>query len=103
MAADEISNLPVTEVKELIQLQAGVTQDAEGQLHFRGGRSGEVAYLVDGIPVTNRFDGGSSLEIENEVIQELQVISGTFNAEYGQAQSGIINIISKMQSRIPFI
>ncbi|MBD3288110.1 TonB-dependent receptor plug domain-containing protein [candidate division KSB1 bacterium] len=95
MAADEIAELPVTEVHELIQLQAGVTQDSEGELHFRGGRSGEVAYLVDGIPVTNRFDGGSSIEIENEVIQELQVISGTFNAEYGQAQSGIINIVSK--------
>ncbi len=99
MAADEISELPVTEVHELIQLQAGVTTDADGELHFRGGRSGEVAYLVDGIPVTNRFDGGSSIEIENEVIQELQVISGTFNAEYGQAQSGIINVISKTPDR----
>ena len=95
IASDEIAQLPVTEVTELIQLQAGVTQDADGQLHFRGGRSGEVAYLVDGVPVTNRFDGGSAIEIENEVIQELQVISGTFNAEYGQAQSGIVNIISK--------
>ncbi|MBN2008164.1 TonB-dependent receptor [candidate division KSB1 bacterium] len=95
MASDEIAELPVTEVHEILQLQAGVTQDAEGDLHFRGGRSGEVAYLVDGIPVTNRFDGGSSIEIENEVIQELQVISGTFNAEYGQAQSGIVNVVSK--------
>ena len=95
MASEEIAQLPVTEVTELIQLQAGVTQDAEGQLHFRGGRSGEVAYLVDGVPVTNRFDGGSAIEIENDVIQELQVISGTFNAEYGQAQSGIVNIVSK--------
>lgn len=96
MASEEIAELPVTEVHELIQLQAGVTQDADGQLHFRGGRSGEVAYLVDGVPVTNRFDGGSAIEIENDVIQELQVISGTFNAEYGQAQSGIVNIVSKM-------
>jgi hypothetical protein len=95
MASDEIAELPVTEISELIQLQAGVTTDAEGELHFRGGRSGEVAYLMDGVPTTNRFDGGSSIEIENEVIQELQVISGTFNAEYGQAQSGIINVISK--------
>jgi outer membrane receptor protein involved in Fe transport len=95
LASEEITQLPVTEVSELIQLQAGVTQDADGQLHFRGGRSGEVAYLVDGVSVTNRFDGGSAIEIENDVIQELQVISGTFNAEYGQAQSGIVNIVSK--------
>ena len=33
--------------------------------------------------------------VENAAIQELQVVSGTFNAEYGQAMSGIVNIITK--------
>ena len=35
------------------------------------------------------------MEIENSGIQEVQVISGTFNAEYGQAMSGIINVVTK--------
>jgi len=65
---------------------------------MRGGRSGEVAYLVDGIPVTNQYSGGSKIEIENNWIQELQVISGVFNAEYGQAQSGVVNIVTKAGS-----
>lgn len=95
VSSEDIEQLPVTEVEQLIQLQAGVTVDPGGELHFRGGRSSEVAYLVDGVPVTNRFSGGSTIELETGVIQELQVISGTFNAEYGQAQSGIVNIISK--------
>ncbi|MCG8605244.1 TonB-dependent receptor [bacterium] len=95
VSSADIEQLPVTEVEQLIQLQAGVTVDPGGQLHFRGGRASEVAYLVDGVPVTDRFAGGSTIEVENGVIQELQVISGTFNAEYGQAQSGIINIVSK--------
>jgi outer membrane receptor protein involved in Fe transport len=95
VSSADIEQLPVTEVEQLIQLQAGVTVDPSGQLHFRGGRASEVAYLLDGVPVTDRFAGGSTIEIENGVIQELQVISGTFNAEYGQAQSGIINIVSK--------
>jgi outer membrane receptor protein involved in Fe transport len=51
--------------------------------------------MVDGVPMTNPFGGGSTIGIENQGIQELQVISGTFNAEYGQAQSGIINIVTK--------
>ena len=38
------------------------------------------------------------VEIENNAIQELQFISGTFNAEYGQAMSGIVNIITKGQN-----
>ncbi len=93
--ADAIANLPVQEVGDLLQLQAGVAIDAGGRLHLRGGRAGEVAYLVDGIPVTDQFRGGSKIEIENSWIQELQVISGTFNAEYGQAQSGVINVVTK--------
>ncbi len=93
--AEEIENLPVQEVSDLLQLQAGVAYDSGGRLHLRGGRSGEVAYLVDGIPVSDQFRGGSKVEIENSWIQELQVISGTFNAEYGQAQSGVINVVTK--------
>ena len=93
--SESISNLPVQEMQDLLQLQPGVAYDASGRLHLRGGRHGEVAYMVDGIPVTDQFSGGSKIEIENSWIQELQVISGTFNAEYGQAQSGVINVITK--------
>ncbi|KAA3616352.1 MAG: TonB-dependent receptor [Calditrichaeota bacterium] len=95
---EEIDALPVSTMSEIVQLQAGVIADAGGALHFRGGRSREVAYLIDGVPVTNTFNqgGGSNVNIENNFIKELQVISGTFNAEYGSAQSGIINIVTKV-------
>jgi len=91
-----IESMPVTSIGEVIALQPGVV-NAGGTLHFRGGRSREVAYLIDGIPVTNSFDqgGGNNVVVENSVVQELEVISGTFNAEYGAAQSGIVNIITK--------
>ena len=95
MNSESIANLPVQEIQDLLQLQPGVSYDAAGRLHLRGGRFGEVAYMVDGIPVTDQFSGGSKIEIENSWIQELQVISGTFNAEYGQAQSGVINVVTK--------
>lgn len=95
VSAESIENLPVQEFQDLLQLQPGVAYDASGRLHLRGGRHGEVAYMIDGIPVTDQFSGGSKVEIENSWVQELQVISGTFNAEYGQAQSGVINVVSK--------
>ena len=95
VSAESIENLPVQEFQDLLQLQPGVAYDASGRLHLRGGRHGEVAYMIDGIPVTDQFSGGSKIEIENSWVQELQVISGTFNAEYGQAQSGVINVVSK--------
>ncbi len=95
--AETIRDLPVQEVSQIIQLQAGVVTGSGGEMHFRGGRSREVAYLVDGVPVSDVFSqgGGSTLHIENSVVQELQVISGTFNAEYGSAQSGVVNVVTK--------
>lgn len=95
VTSEQIDALPVQEVEDLISLQSGITKDASGKFHMRGGRAGEIAYMVDGIPVTDQYRGGSLVEMENSWIQELQVISGTFNAEYGQAQSGVINVVSK--------
>ncbi|GAB5409330.1 MAG: hypothetical protein BalsKO_16950 [Balneolaceae bacterium] len=60
-----------------------------------GGRSSEVSYVVDGIRVTDDYDGSNGVRLENESIQELQVISGSFNAEHGQALSGIVNVVTK--------
>ena len=95
---EEIDALPVTTVADIVQLQAGVVTDASGGLHFRGGRTREVAYMIDGIPVTNTFSqsGGSNVSVETNFIKELQVITGTFNAEYGSAQSGVINMVTKV-------
>ena len=95
--SEMIEYLPVTDMSEIIEIQAGVITGADGELHFRGGREREVAYLLDGIPVTNSFSqsGGINVMVENSNIKELQVISGTFNAEYGSAQSGIVNVVTK--------
>ncbi|MDZ7306215.1 MAG: TonB-dependent receptor [candidate division KSB1 bacterium] len=88
-----IQSLPVTEVSEVISLQAGVVE--KDGLHIRGGRKGEVAYWIDGVPVTDAYDGGTVVDVNKDLVQELQVISGAFNAEYGQALSGIVNIATK--------
>ena len=89
----EIEVSPAQSVSGVLELQAGIV-DASG-IHIRGGRSGEVAYWVDGVATTDAFEYSSTAAVENSAVQELQVISGTFNAEYGQAMSGIINIITK--------
>src|SRR5690606_5835493 len=98
VTAETIENLPVQEVGDLLSAQAGVTMRGGG-LHIRGGRSSEVAYFIDGVRVSDAYDGSISVEVENDAIEELQVISGTFNAEYGQAMSGIINVVTKEGGR----
>ena len=91
---DMISQLPVTEISDLLQLQAGIVSSG-GDIHIRGGRAGQVGYRIDGVPVTDVYDGSSSINVNANAVQELQVISGAFNAEYGSAMSGIVNIVTK--------
>jgi len=95
---EDLERLPVQEVSDVVSLQAGVTVGPGGSLHIRGGRASEVAYIVDGIRVTDDYDRGAGLRVENQSIEELQVVSGTFNAEYGQATSGIVNISTRSGS-----
>ncbi|MFN1834104.1 TonB-dependent receptor [Balneola sp. MJW-20] len=95
VSSAEIEKLPVQEVSQVVQLQAGVNVGNNGAIHIRGGRASEVSYVVDGIRVTDDYDRSQGIRLENAAIQELQVISGSFNAEYGQAMSGIINVVTK--------
>lgn len=93
VTSESIDRLPVQEIGQVLNAQAGITM--RDGLHIRGGRSSEVVVMVDGVPVTDNFDGSAAVQLENDGIQELQVISGTFNAEYGNAMSGVVNVVTK--------
>jgi len=93
--AAQIQKLPVESVSQILTLQAGITQDVDGSIHIRGGRSNEIAYTVNGMSIANPFDNSTTVSIATNAIQELSVISGTFNAEYGSAMSGIVNTVTK--------
>lgn len=88
LTRDQIEDLPVQELQDVVNLQAGVVDG-----HFRGGRIGEVQYQIDGVSANNAFDNSASLRIDRSLLQEVQVISGTFDAEYGQAMSGVVNTV----------
>ncbi|MCP4414146.1 MAG: TonB-dependent receptor plug domain-containing protein, partial [Gammaproteobacteria bacterium] len=93
--ADQIEALPVRDVASLLTMQAGVTRDADGDLHIRGGRTTEISYMIDGIQVMNAVNRSAGISIDDQSIEELKAITGTFNAEYGQALSGVVNIVTK--------
>ncbi|MDX1429284.1 MAG: carboxypeptidase-like regulatory domain-containing protein, partial [Rhodothermales bacterium] len=94
--AEEIAALPVESFFGVLTTQAGVNTGPGGTIHIRGGRSNEIAYLVDGMSVGNPFNtNGLATSVSTDAIQEMTVISGAFNAEYGQAMSGIVNLVTK--------
>ncbi len=95
-SAAQIDALPVESFLGVLVTQAGVTQGPGGAIHVRGGRSNEVSYLVDGLSVANPFNtNGLATSVAADAIQEMTVISGAFNAEYGRAMSGIVNLVTK--------
>lgn len=91
----QIQALPIESLDQLLTLQAGITKGAGGEIHIRGGRSSEVAYNVNGVSTINPFDFSKTVTISTNAVQELSVVSGTFNAEYGNALSGIVNTVTK--------
>ena len=95
IGTQEIQKMPVENFYQVLELQAGVVRGSGGEMHIRGGRSNEVAYMVDGVSVTDPYSSSMAVTVENSAIQELELVSGTFNAEYGQAMSGVVNIVTK--------
>lgn len=95
ITAEEITNMPLQDLNQLISMQAGVNKDEKGAIHIRGGRSSEVSYLLNGVSITDDYSRSQAFTVETESVQELQVISGTFNAEYGNAMSGVVNVVTK--------
>ncbi len=96
VSSEDITAQPLESFKDIARNQAGVVGN-----NFRGGRSGEVLVVVDGIPVRDPAGiysgdlGGFTANIPEQSIQEMEVTLGGFSAEYGNVQSGIMNLAMK--------
>ncbi len=90
----------VASAPQSIQLGDGsqlqVRDESLKDVHIRGGRGGEILYMVDGMPVTHPIYGGRDVLDLNVVdVETVELLTGAFNAEYGQAQSGVVNITTR--------
>lgn len=63
--------------------------------HFRGSRSAEVLYLLDGVPMVSSLTRELAFDIPISAIEEVVVYTGGYSAEYGNANAGIVNVIRK--------
>ncbi|MBD3401562.1 TonB-dependent receptor [candidate division GN15 bacterium] len=103
ITAEQIQTKPVQNVDALLQQVAGVQTNATGEVFVRGGRAGEVSYIVDGVEVNNTLGGagtqGANLSLVSGSIQEIQIIKDGFDPEYGNALSGIVNIKTQTGSK----
>ncbi|MBI5475085.1 MAG: carboxypeptidase-like regulatory domain-containing protein [Ignavibacteriae bacterium] len=77
-------------IREISQVVA-LSSDVSGE-HFRGGREGEELYLLQGMGIINPLDQSTSFAPIMSAVEEVEVITSGFGAQYGNAQSGVVNI-----------
>ena len=78
------------DVGDIIGLAADVTDG-----HFRGGREGEEYYTLQGMGIVNPLDNSTAFLPIMSAVEEVEVITSGFGAQYGNAQSGVVNISMK--------
>ena len=89
---EDIEAKVVSSVEDILSEQIGVTTQ-DGEIHIRGGRIDESIFIVDGFSVKDPLSGYSgNLFVNADAIEELEIVTGGYNAEYGQAMSGVVNI-----------
>ena len=94
-----IKNIPVPgrTFEAALGAAAGSQGDAMG-VSFSGSTSLENQYYVDGVNTTNLTFGTVGSPVINDFIEEIEVITGGYNAEYGRATGGIVNVVTKSGS-----
>lgn len=99
VTAQDLASSTLENVQDIVASQVGVVKNND-ELHIRGGRAYENAFLVDGVSVQDPLAGtGFGLHLSSDAIEDLEVITGGINAEFGQAMSGVVNVVTKEGQR----
>ena len=89
--ADDIKKVPkIRDIKDYLNLEAGIENDL-----IRGGSLDQTALMVDGMSFVDNRSNQPIMMVNMSSIDQISIIKGGFNAEYGNIRSGLINIITK--------
>jgi len=96
MTSENLDEIPVQfRLNDFLETQVGVEQDNTGGIEIRGSGRNEVNYLMNGIPLRNeRMDQGFT-KVSKTALEEVQLLTGSFNAEYGNARAGIVQMVTR--------
>jgi len=98
ISAEEIDALPTTDANSVIALQAGIQYGADGPI-IRGGAANQTAYVVNGITMRDERDNTPYTSISMTAVEDIQVQTGGFNAEFGNIRSGLVNVVTREGSK----
>ena len=90
ISGDELAEMPVSSVSEVVSMSAGVSG-----LSVRGGSYNETQFMVDGLVLNDERTSEPTTGIPLSAIQDISLQTGGFGAEYRNARSGVINVVTK--------
>jgi hypothetical protein len=94
ITAREVESLPVVQVVSVIGLEAGVLGS-----QIRGSDMNQAAFVMDGINLKNERNNNPYMAISLLAVEDFQIQTGGFSAEYGNIRSGLINVVTKEGSQ----
>jgi len=100
---DQINQMPINgrNYLDLLQLAPGVAinrqQDPslDSATPILGERGGNAVFLIDGMPNRDEVNGGAAAQFNQDSILEFQIITGSYEAEFGHGSGGVINVVSR--------
>ncbi|MBS3767238.1 MAG: TonB-dependent receptor [Candidatus Cloacimonetes bacterium] len=94
VTSESMENMAVENIQDVIAVTAGAVGSGQN-MHIRGGRSNEVVYTIDGMSVSNPVDQGFGMDLDMSSVSDMNISTGGFTAEFGNAQSAIINLVTR--------
>ncbi len=88
----------VRQINAFLQKMPGISE-SNGFLTIRGGSSDQTGAMVNGLSYNNAAVGNAETSIPMSAIDQVSLLSGGYNAEYGNFRSGLINITTKSGSK----
>ncbi|TFG97529.1 MAG: TonB-dependent receptor [Calditrichales bacterium] len=106
--AEEIQAAPIEGLREIMSLDAGVNRNPNGTISIRGGGGFDTQVQINGVqqvhtntgvPGSNQYGDLSNTSWKYDFnplgVEQVEIISGGFSAQYGNAQSGIVKVVTK--------
>jgi len=93
--AQRVSEAPVSQLLDYLSYEPGVNVVRDNELEIRGGGPSEIRFQVDGLDRTDALTGKGYTQLNQTLVSEVTVLTGGFNAEYGNVRSGMVNVVTK--------
>ena len=93
--AERVAEVPVNTLLDVLNYQPGVSVARDNELQIRGGGPSEIRFQVDGVDRTDGITGKGITQLNQVLVSEVTLLTGGFNAEYGNVRSGMVNAVVK--------